>query len=133
MVASIGRKVVFTWNGAAVGGVREKGIALNGEPIDITDENSNGYRELMDESGENQIDVTLSGVTKDQVLMKAWMDGLVTPAARVKTATFTFPDGRVISGTFRLNTYSETEPYKDAVTFEAQLQSSGVFTFTPGS
>jgi predicted secreted protein len=133
MAARLGRKVVFTWNGAAIEGVREKGIAFNGEPVDITDENSNGMRELLAESGENSMDVTLGGLTKSQVLKKAWMDGLATPSARVGAVTITYPDGGVITVTLRLNNYSETEPYKDATTFQAQLQSSGSFAFTPGS
>jgi predicted secreted protein len=133
MAARIGRKVVFTWNGSPVEGVREKGLACNGEPIDITSDDSDGVRELLAESGQDGIDLSISGVTKDDILRKAWFDGRVTPEARMGVVTMTYPNGAIIAGTFRLNTYNENEPYNDATTFESELQSSGAFTYTPGA
>ena len=38
----------------------------------------------------------------------------------------------LVRGDFYLATYSETNPYKDAVTFEASLQSTGPVAYTPG-
>lgn len=128
MAGFIGRKIIFTWNGAPVQGVREKGISLNGEPIDVTDDDSDGWRMLLEEAGENQVDVSLSGVTKDDVLMKDWFAG-----TRTRTATLTYPDGRVISGTFFLATLSDTGPYNDADTFEAELQSTGEAAYAPAA
>ena len=127
MVGFIGRKIVLTWDGAAVDGVREKGIALNGEPVDVTDDVSDGWREVLAEAGEHQVNVSLSGVTKSDALKEAWFD--VTD--RIKTATITYPDGGVLSGSFFLATFSETGPYNDATTFEAEVQSSGAVTYTP--
>jgi predicted secreted protein len=128
MPGFIGRKIILTWNGVSVDGVREKGISLNGEPIDVTDDDSDGWRQLLEEAGENQINISLSGVTKDDVLMKDWFAG-----TRTRTATLTYPDGRIISGTFFLATFSDTGPYNDATTFEAELQSSNEATYTPAA
>jgi len=126
MVGFIGRKIVLTWDGAAVDGVREKGIALNGEPVDVTDDVSDGWRELLAEAGEHQVNVSLSGVTKSDTLKEAWFD--VTD--RIKAVTITYPDGGVLAGNFFLATFSETGPYNDATTFEAEIQSSGAVTYT---
>lgn len=101
---------------------------MNGEPIDVTADENDGWRELIEEAGENSIDITVSGVTKSNDLKQAWFSGNRTAAA-----TLTYPDGGVISGQFRLGNYTETGPYKDATTFEATLQSTGVITFTPES
>jgi predicted secreted protein len=128
MPGFIGRKIIFTWNGAAVEGVREKGIALAGEPIDVTDDDSDGWRQLLEEAGENQVNISLSGVTKDQILMKDWFDG-----TRTRTATLTYPDGRIITGTFFLANYTDTGAYNDATTFECELQSNGEATYTPAA
>jgi predicted secreted protein len=35
-----------------------------------------------------------------------------------------------IAGTFQVVNYQETMPYKDATTYEVQLQSSGTVTFS---
>lgn len=117
-----GRKVLFTWNGAVIPGVREKGITLNGEPVDLTSDDDNGWRQLMEDNGpaQKQVDVSLSGVTKSSTLKDNWFAG-----DQVGEVVITYPDGSSISGTFYLNNYSEGNPYNDAATFEASLQSSG--------
>lgn len=125
-----GRKITLTWNGASIPGVREKGLTLNGEPIDTSDDDSSGFRELADESGENTLDISISGVSKDQTLRKAWMDGLTTPAARIGAVVITWPDGSSVSGQMRLNNHQETGPYKDAATFQSALQSTGAISYT---
>jgi predicted secreted protein len=126
MPGFIGRRVVFTWGGVEIEGVREKSAACNGEAIDVSSDDSDGWRELLSEAGENAVDISLSGVTKDKTLKTDWFAG-----NRTKTVELTYPDGGVLSGTFFLVSYTDTGPYKDATTFEATLQSSGPVTYTP--
>lgn len=123
----IGRAVIFTWDGAVIPGVREKGVSLNGEPIDVTSDENNGWRKLLTEAGQNQVDLSLSGVTKSRVFRQAWFSG-----QRTKVATIEYPDGDIITAEFYLGTYNETGPYNDAMTFESTVQSSGVVTYTAG-
>jgi predicted secreted protein len=126
MAANLGRKVVFTWGGAAVLGVREKGVAVNGEPIDITSDENNGWRTLLDEPGESSVDISISGVTKDHTFLTDMFAGTLQ-----KPVTVTYPNGAILTGTFHLASTSDTVPYKEAQTFEASLQSTGPVTFTP--
>jgi predicted secreted protein len=128
MAAIAGRAIEFEWNNAAVLGVREKGIALNGEPINVTSDEDSGRRKLLEVSAEDMVDITLSGVTKDTRLKTDWFAG-----TRTRTVTITWPNGDVLTGTFFLATLSMTGPYNDAETFEATLNSAGDFTFTPYS
>ena len=131
-----GRSITFTWgdDGASppvpfqIPGVREKSIALNGEPIDVSADDSGGWRELLTVAGENQVDISINGVTREDQLKADWFAG-----NRTKTVTITYPDGGVISGLFYLVNYSDTGPYNDATTFDAELQSTGVVTYTPGA
>jgi hypothetical protein len=48
----------------------------------------------------------------------------------MQTATITYPDGGVLSGTFFLASYTDTGAYHDATTFQAELQSSGPVSYT---
>lgn len=122
MTANAGRKIELSWGGSPIAGVREKGIALNGEPIDITDDDSLGWRELLGtDAAENQVTLSISGVTKDFALKQAWFG-----QNRMNTAVVTYPDGTTLTGMFVLTTYTDTGNYNDAITFEAELQSSGV-------
>ena len=126
MPGFIGRKIILTWGGANVGGVREKSAALNGEPINVSDDDSAGWREILDEAGENTVDISISGVTKDNVLKIDWFGN-----TRTKPVVITYPDGGVINGDFFLASYTDTGPYNDATTFEAELQSTGAITYLP--
>jgi predicted secreted protein len=132
MAAQVGRAVKFYWGDESpqpeIPGVREKGIELSGEAIDITSDDSDGWRELLTVAAQNEVNISLSGVTKDATLLSDWMAG-----TRTQTATIEYTNGATITGTFYLATYTETGVYNDAVTFEAELQSSGVVTYTPGS
>jgi predicted secreted protein len=131
MAGRIGRKVRFHFGGISpadeIPGVREKGVELNGEPIDVTSDENDGVRILLDNiSAQDEVNVTVSGVTKDTRMKQAWIDRL-----RTQTVLLQYPDLSSLSGTFYLSSYSETEPYNDASTFEATLMSSGVVTYTP--
>lgn len=130
MAAHPGRSVAFLWGGNAVLGVQEKGITVNGEALDISSDESAGWRVLLDTAvGERSVDVSISGVTKDHIFLADLMAGTTFQRAVV----LTFPNGAVLAGTFHLVSTGQTHPYKGASTFEASLQSSGAVTFTPGS
>lgn len=129
MAARIGRKITFTLNGVAADGAREFGVSFDGEAIDVTDGASNGWREVLAEAGQHQVDISIGGVSKSDAFKALWFD--VTN--RVKPVTITYPNGAIISGDFFLGKLSETEPYNEATTFEATIQSTGVVAFTPGA
>lgn len=124
MPAQPGRSVTVQWAAAALLGVREMGINLNGEPIDVTSGEDAGWRTLLSAAQQQQVDITISGVDKDEVLKQAWFND------REDTLTVTYPSGDTISGTFVMSSYTENDAYQDAVTFEATFQSSGVVTYT---
>lgn len=128
MAGYAGRNITLVWNSAAILGVREKGISIAGEPINVTSDEDNGWRTLLAEAGENQIDVSLSGVTKDTRLKTDWFAG-----TRTRAVTITWPNGDTLTGDFYLATLNLTGPYNDAETFEATIQSTGEVVFTPYS
>ncbi len=123
-----GRDVVMLWNGVAIGGVREKAITLNGEPIDVTSDDDAGWRNLLSVAAQYQLDIKVSGVSKAHTLKIDWFNKNFTRAV-----TLTYPNGSIISGNFFLSEFAETGTYNDAVTFEATLMSDGPVTYVPGS
>jgi predicted secreted protein len=129
MPAAAGRQVLLTWGGTPLLGVREKGVTLNGEPINVTSDEDSGWRTLIpDVPNEDAVEVKLSGVSKDDRLKTDWF-----ARTRTRAAVFTYPNGATISGTFMIGSFSEGIPYNNALTFETTLLSHGVVTFTPGS
>lgn len=126
MPGTIGRKIALTWGGAAVQGCRQKNITVAGAPIDLTADEDNGWRTLLDnEAGQYEVGVSISGVTKSRALLSDWFNG-----NRTKALVLTYPDGATLSGNFFLASYKDNGPYQDAVTFDADLVSSGPVTFS---
>lgn len=126
MAKNYGRKVTLTWGGAAIPGVREKGISVNGEAVNVTSDEDNGIQTLLAEDAELGVEISLSGVTTSRDLMQAKLTGAIQAPVLI-----TYEEGATIAGTFNLAGYSEAMPYSDAMTFEATLQSTGPVTFTP--
>jgi predicted secreted protein len=130
MAGRVGRQVTFFFGGDSpadeILGVREKGVECNGEPIDVTSDEDSGVRTLLSNIyAQKEVNVSLSGVTKDTRLKEAWHNDQFT-----QTCTFTFPDGSSLSGVFCMTSYKETDPYNGAATFEAAFSSSGTITYT---
>ena len=132
MTGHLGREVRFTWGGDSpadtILGVREKSIALSGTAINVTSDDSGGWRELLNMSAEDEVTITLSGVTKDERLKSDWFAG-----TRTRVATITYPTGGILLGTFYIQTFTDTGPYNNAMTFQCGLVSTGVVTYTPGT
>lgn len=128
MAAFKGRLLIAKWGGTSLGGVREKSLQLNGERIDISSDDDAGWQKLHDtEAAQKEVQVTISGVSKDNVLRSDWFNG--TNCVRV--LELDYPDGGIITGTFHLESFSETGTYNDAVSYEATFRSSGAITFAP--
>ena len=127
MTASVGRNVTLTWGGAGIAGVKEKSFTLNNEPIDITSDDDGGWRTILDEPGQKQVELKVSGVTKDRQLIADWFANSLRQAA-----VLTHEDGAKISGDFFLSEYSDKGNFKDAVSFDATLMSTGTIVYTAG-
>lgn len=125
MAATAGRNVLLAIGGSPVAGLRTKNLTVNKENIDISDDNSLGWRELLAEDGERSIDIACDGIRKDDDLLAISMTD-----NNIVAATLTYPDGGVLSGDFKLSAYSEGAGYKEGATFSCTLSSSGTVTYT---
>lgn len=123
---SKGRSMILRIGAVPVAGVRTKSFNVNGSPIDVTTDDDSGWRKLLDEPGEKTVDMSVSGVTKDDVLLQHGLNNL----DRVITLSLVRPDGGSIDGEFFVASYSETGEYNGAVSFEASFQSTGTITYT---
>lgn len=125
----VGRAVTFTWNGVTILGVREKDVTLNGSPIDVTSGENSGKRVLLTASGEDTVDLKLTGVTKSDALKNDWFAN-----TRTRVVIMTYPNGAIMQGTFFMSVYAEKGTYKDAVTFDVTLLSAQPdIAWTPGT
>jgi predicted secreted protein len=125
-MGKLGRQDTFTWGGATIAGIRSKGLAIAGEPVDVTSDENSGWRTLLSVPGENQVTLSISGLVKDRRLIEDFFAG-----NRTKAIAFTFASsGGTLSGDFYLASLTETGEYNGAATFDAELQSTGAVTYT---
>lgn len=135
MAAAPGRDLLIEYSTdggttyTTIASVREKSVAKTNEPIDVTTDDSDAHRTLLAEPAMRTVDISVSGVTDDDYLIT--QISAATASIVLEDVRVTYPDGGTDEGTFFLNSVTRTGSYQDAVTFEAQLLSSGQIVFTP--
>jgi predicted secreted protein len=128
MSAAIGRALKIKRNGTLIAAVVSKTVPINNEPVDTTNDDDDGFRSLLEESGTRSIDLSVEGVAVNDVLL------IVAAGASPTLITadeIEFPSGLTITGNFRLNTYEQSGETAGRVNFSATLQSTGAWVVTP--
>jgi predicted secreted protein len=129
---NVGRSARIYWGDESpqplLAGVKEKGFTMNGEPIDITSDDDAGWRQLLAVAAQKEVEFSVSGVTKDFVLLADWFAGTVSQAL-----TIIFESGAQVSGTFFLSSLQMGGVHNDAQSFDATFMSDGAVTYTPAA
>lgn len=126
MAANVGRKLLVKRNGVTIAGARTKSMTINNEPIDVTTDDDSAFRTLLEEPGQKNIDLSVEGLTKDDDLKQAAIEGTTL----IEAYTIEFPSGATVDGDFRLNNLELGAEYNAAITFTAEIQSTGAYTYT---
>lgn len=116
-----GRELRISRDGVPVVGARSDDLALNGEPVDVTDKDSAGWRELLGTFGVKSASGSISGVMKNGALAGAILAGDDPMLGH----TIEVADLAVMFGNFKLTSYTPTGSHDGAVEFEAGIESSG--------
>jgi len=124
MTGYLGRAITITWGGVPIGGITTKTIKLNGQAVDITNDDAAGYRTFLATRDVRSIDLALSGIAVNSNLKNDWQAGNTE-----KTLAVNWPDGTVLSGIFELQSYSEKGEHKGAAAYDAEFASSGAWTW----
>jgi predicted secreted protein len=136
MAGNVGRLDLLKKNNIVIAGVREKSISWAGEVIDSTSGEDNGFRRLIDDAGQDaygqvQLSISFSGLVKESannirlIALNPALSGVLDDI------TYEFANGDRISGDVILSSYEESGSYKDASTFSAQLEFTGLWVYTP--
>lgn len=138
MVANVGRTSLLYWGNESpqplVAGIRELGFSVGGEAVDVTNNDSAGWRALLDAAGVNSIDIPISGVLVNDTLRADAINGAtISSGLRMQNATLQRADGSMLSGNWYLQGYSETGAHDGEITFEATLMSNGPIVYTPAA
>lgn len=124
----LGRQVVDTIGGQSFLGLTTKGITVNNEPVEVTDDNSDGHAEYLATPGVKNIEINQSIIVKNLEVARATL----TNESQMYPWTRTYPDGSTLSGSVFITSYSETGETAEAMTADITMNVSGKPTFTPG-
>lgn len=127
-----GRKVnLYKGTGVSavlVAGGREHGIKINNEPLDGTDKNSAGWRELVGDVSLRSVDIDFSGLWNDATLLQAALAS--NAATLLSNYEIRIQNVGTISGSFFLASVEIGSPHDDLIEASGSLQSSGAITWT---
>tara|TARA_Y100000114_G_C11758616_1_gene328262 strand:- start:1183 stop:1608 length:426 start_codon:yes stop_codon:yes gene_type:complete len=111
-----------------VAGLRSTSIALNDEPVDITNKDSSGKRTLLAGAGVTSISVTGSGVFLDSASEATLRTAM--GATDFHNFEVVIPDFGTYQGEFMLATLSYSGEYNGESNYDFTLESSGEIIFT---
>ena len=128
MAGANGRALQIKWDSVTLVGVRTKGWTATADLVDVTTDGDNGWRTLLATPGLRSVEVTVGGISSDQVLINEFFNGTgETLTGELPTTTGT------ISGTFYLSSFEQTGEHDGAVEFSATFMSSGAVAYTAGT
>ena len=132
MPALIGRKVRLKKGvdvaAVAIVGARQEDITVANGEVDVTDKDDNGYRTLLDDWGMRSIDLSMSGLLKDDSLLEIATSA--SAAVLLQEYTLEIEGIGAFEGNFFMNNLQIGAPHDNAVTFSATFLSSGPYVYT---
>lgn len=119
------RTVLVKNKDGVVAGVRTKTITFEGEPIDTTSDENNGWRNLIATYGTRGMTISVEGVVKSHSLKTAALSQAV-----MNDISMEWPDGYLVQGDFAMANYTETGSFDGEMTFSCEFRSTGPITYT---
>ena len=129
-MATNGRALTIDWDAVTLVGVRTKGYTITNDHVDVTTDDDDGWRALLADPGLRSMEVTVGGISSDQVLVAAMLAASITGetlSVGLPTTTGT------LAGTFFISSFEQTGEHDGSVEFSASFMSSGVVTYTAGT
>ena len=132
-----GRALTLDWDTTTLVGVRTRGFTINNEHVDVTTDDDSGWRTLLADPGLRSVEVTVGGITSDEILIAEIMQASITGEVLdvmlpTGTATGIITPGK-LSGNFHVSSYEQTGEHDGAVEFSATFMSDGAITYTPSA
>lgn len=130
MAGANGRALTIDWDSVTLVGVRTKGYTVTNDYVDVTTDDDDGWRTLLSDPGMRSVEVTVGGISSDQVILAEIMKANISGeplTVQLPTTTGT------LAGTFLCSSFEQSGEHDGAVEFSATFMSAGVVTYTAGT
>lgn len=125
-----GRELTIDWDATTLVGVRTRGVTNSNEMVDVTTDDDSGWRTLLATPGVKSVEVTVGGISSDEVLLAEFYNASTTGETLKIDLPSSLTTPGNISGTFHLASFEITGEHDGAVEFSSTFQSSGAVTYT---
>ncbi len=118
-------EVLISGNYHIIAGMRSNSVTINGEAVDVTDKDGNGWRELLQGAGIQSATLKGRGIASSQTaftLMQGWFVSGAIRQFRITTGTV------VLLGAFQLASYEGSGEHNKEELFSFSMESSGALT-----
>jgi len=127
-----GRELTVDWDSTTLVGIRTRGLSISAEPVDVTTDDDTGERVLLPDPGVRSAEISVAGITSDEVLIAEILSGI---GSRTLTgATVNLPSDLATPGTIAFDAFVSAfeinGEHDGAVEFTATLMSAGPITYT---
>jgi TP901-1 family phage major tail protein len=128
-----GRQFTFDWDSTTLAGVRTRSVSITNDYVDVTNDDDNGWRTLLADPGLRSVEVTIGGVTTDEVLLAEAMKASITGETLEATLPTSLTTPGSLSGTYVVSGFEQSGDHVGVVEFSARFLSSGEVTYTASS
>ena len=132
-IGILGREVTATVGGLTLLGTTSKGISFNNEPLDTTNDSSQGWQERLALPGVKSVEFTMSGLLQNLELVNAYITDNGGEDSQLFAIVINYPDGSVLSFDGFMDSLNTTGESNALFTFDATFSSSGQVTFVAGT
>lgn len=130
-----GRELTVDFDSTTLVGIRTRGLAISAEPVDVTNDDDTGQRVLLPDPGVRSAEISVAGITSDEVLLAEIMSGIA--GRTLKQAQVNLPSTLAVPGNLLFDAFVSafeiTGEHDGAVEFTATLMSAGAITYTPSA
>lgn len=125
-----GRQFTFDWESTTLAGVRTRGMTVTNDYVDVTSDDDAGWRTLLADPGVRSVEVTIGGITTDEVLLAAMMEASVTTGTLVGNLPSSLTTPGSMSGEYLVSSFEQSGNHDGEVEFTATFMSTGEVTYT---
>jgi TP901-1 family phage major tail protein len=133
MAGHNGRSLTIDWDTTTIVGVRTRGVSVTNDYVDVTTDDDNGWRTLLANPGLRAVEVTVGGITNDEILLAAIMAANVA----VEAVAINLPTGLAtpgdLGGDFLISGFEQSADHDGACEFSVTLMSTGEIVYTASS
>ena len=125
-----GRQFTFDWETTTLAGVRTRSVSITNDYVDVTNDDDSGWRTLLADPGLRSLEITLGGVTTDEVLLSAIMEASISGGELVGNLPTDLASPGSLSGTYLISGFEQSGDHDGEVEFSATFMSNGEVTYT---